>query len=336
MVRCRILYALALVGAVLFYIFYTGYFSWYVLVLTLVFPLFSLAVSLPGVLGCSVGLAVPDPRVRRGERAKCMVRFSCRRGLPVARAVVTLEAENLLTGEKKRFKNKFSGGAESAVQREVECPHCGCVTFRVKSFRVCDLLGLFTFFRPKGAGVEVLVLPTALPDEPAPDLAGRQGAGVSLVPRPGGGPGEDYDLRPYRAGDAMRSVHWKLSSKLDELVVRETLEARRPLLLLTFDRWGPVAALDGVFSRLEAVSRWLLERELPHYVQWLEPEKSQPRQCYIENEEGLWACLRAACAAPVPRSGPSMLDLPAQVAGAEGEVRRMHLSPEEDGEGAEE
>ena len=48
-----------------------------------------------------------------------------------------------------------------------------------------------------------------------PGGAGEQGGEptVGLPPAARRGPGEDYDLREYRPGDPLRSVHWKLSSK---------------------------------------------------------------------------------------------------------------------------
>lgn len=335
MIRCRLLYLLALAGAVLYYIFDTSYFSWYTLVLVAVFPLFSLAVSLPGMLCCSIEPVAVQARVRRGGRCGCQLRFSSRYGLPVARAAVKLEAENLLTGEKKRFRERFSGGARAGVRKELDCLHCGCIAFTVRSFWVCDLLGLFSIPRRAGQRTEVLVLPAVGEEEPPVELVGRQGEGAASRPRPGGGPGEDYDLRPYRPGDPLRSVHWKLTAKLDEPVVRETLEVRAPVLLLTFDRSGPIAGLDTVLARLEGVSRWLLAHELPHYVQWLEPGESDPRQRRVGDEGDLYGCLRIICAARLPDSGPSMLDVPLRVEGEEGPIRRLHLAHEEQREGAE-
>lgn len=32
-----------------------------------------------------------------------------------------------------------------------------------------------------------------------------------------------YDLRPYRVGDPLKQIHWKLTAKVDELTVREPL-----------------------------------------------------------------------------------------------------------------
>lgn len=335
MLRCRLLYLLALAGAVLYYIFDTSYFSWYTLVLVVIFPLFSLAVSLPGMLCCSVEPAAVQAMVRRGRRCGCQLRFSGGHGLPVARASVKLEAENLLTGERVRFRERFSGGAVKLSRKELDSPHCGCVAFTVRSFWVCDLLGLFSIPRRAGQRTEVLVLPAGGEEEPPVELVGRQGAGPAIRPRPGGGPGEDYDLRAYRPGDPLRSVHWKLTAKLDEPVVRETLEVRAPVLLLTFDRSGPIASLDAVLARLEGMSRWLLAHELPHYVQWLEPGETAPRQRRIGDLGDLLGCLRVICAARLPEAGPSMLDAPLRVEGEEGPVRRLHLAPPEWGEGAE-
>lgn len=329
MLRCRALYALALLGAGLFYVFYTAWFSFYVLILVLIFPLFSLAVSLPGMLGWSASLSAEHSRVRRGERAECTLKVASRWRMPVSRAAVRLEMANLLTGERRAVRERFSGGSAGRQAREgMDCPHCGCVRFSVGSVRVYDLLGLFSLRRPLPAAVEVLVLPDLLPPEPVGELTGGRREGAVMRPRPGGGPGEDYDLRPYRPGDPLRSVHWKLSSKLDDLVVRETLEPHRAVLLLTFDRVGPMEELDTVLARLEAVSRGLLDRGRPHYVQWLEPGSSLPRQCRVEDEAGLYGCLGAVCSVPAPSTGPSMLDIPLRVEGEEGGVRRLHLTPE--------
>ena len=49
MVLNRVLYAVALVGALVFHTYYTGWFSWYLLVLAVCLPVFSLICSLPAM-----------------------------------------------------------------------------------------------------------------------------------------------------------------------------------------------------------------------------------------------------------------------------------------------
>ena len=49
------------------------------------------------------------------------------------------------------------------------------------------------------------------------------------------------------------------------------------------------------------------------------------------------ACLEAACATRAPAAGPSLLDAPLRLAGADGPIRHLHLrprGPEAEGEGA--
>ena len=55
----RTVYGLALGGAVLFYCFYFGQLAWYVLMLAVCLPLFSLVVSLPAMLTAGIVLHAP-------------------------------------------------------------------------------------------------------------------------------------------------------------------------------------------------------------------------------------------------------------------------------------
>lgn len=302
MARCRVGYLLALGAAVLFFICFNGYFSFYVLVLALVFPLFSLLVSLPGMLGCAVELAVSARAVRRNETAAAQLTVVSRSRLPVGRLTVDLKWDNAMNGQSGGTRVKLSGASLGAVRREnLPTEHCGMVRCRAARVRVCDLLGLFAFRRPLPPAAELAVLPLDLPPEPVPLLLGGEKKQV-MRPRPGGGPGEDYDLRPYRAGDPLRSVHWKLSTKVDSLVVRETLEPQKAVIVLSFDHFGTAEDLDLIQDRLDAVSRALIERERPHSVRWLE-ESGHIRERKVSSLTELRACQWEIFSTPAPADG---------------------------------
>ena len=327
MLRRRIAYALALGGAVLFQIFFTGYLASFVLALALLLPLLSLALSLPAITGCTITLAPTLPAVEREGVCRWAVQVRGGFGLPLARLTYRLAEENGLTGRRAALRRGLSGASAGVQQTEpVDTSHCGLVTCTLSQPRVCDLLGLFSL--PKGEAItaQVLVLPRPAPPEELPRLpqGGRESAG--LRPRPGGGPGEDYELRPYRPGDPMRSVHWKLSSKWDELVIRETLEERNIALVLTYDHFGRPEVLDAVFDRLYALSQRLLERDRPHYICWADPAGGSVHSALVDSPAALAACLRASFSTPAPLEGRSVLDGPIRIPGAEGPVRRLHLS----------
>ncbi|MFR5863988.1 MAG: DUF58 domain-containing protein [Acutalibacteraceae bacterium] len=95
---------------------------------------------------------------------------------------------------------------------------------------------------------------------PFPRLPDGETAGKRLRPKPGGGFAEEHDIREYRAGDPLNAVHWKLSAKLDELLIREPLIADRGELRLLMDLFGSREALETAFGKLAYIGGELLRR----------------------------------------------------------------------------
>ncbi|MDO5064910.1 MAG: DUF58 domain-containing protein [Actinomyces bowdenii] len=128
---------------------------------------------------------------------------------------------------------------------------------------VIEPLGLARARLPLGAGLTVLVLPQPLP---LPETLAAPQASL----RPGGRAGEQGEervgsLRDYRPGDALASIHWKQSARLDRLVVTEPEhEARpRPRLALVVDLGayqGPEQAETAVALAAGVIEAWEQER----------------------------------------------------------------------------
>ena len=107
----------------------------------------------------------------------------------------------------------------------------------------------------------------------------------------------------------MSSIHWKLSAKRDEPIVRETLEpvVRRPLI--TLDRMGTPDQLDRRLDILSGVAGELLEAGRPFRLVTLDGESDELTGWEIENREDWQSCLRTLLSTPAPRAGRSLLDL---------------------------
>ena len=321
----RILYAVLVGMAVLFQIFFRFYLSTFVLVLILVLPILSLLLALPGWMG-SMASAVPEASlVTVGGSARFRIILYHSSFLPLIRPRVRLGWTNQLTGESG--ESKLTLTARKPAELMVPAAHCGRLVCRVEGARCCDLLGLFPLPLPGKPQAALLSLPlpteALLPEE----LDSPRTGGVVLKPRPGGGPGEDYDLRDYRPGDPLRSVHWKLSSKKDELVVRETLEPQQAAIVVTYDHFGPPEDLDRTFAQLWALSRWLLQQDRPHHIQWASPLTGVAEDRAVDSPNALLACLDGAFSTPAPLEGRSILDGALRLPGG-GKVRHLHVTPE--------
>ena len=321
----RILYAVLVGMAVLFQIFFRFYLSTFVLVLILVLPILSLLLALPGWMG-SMASAVPEASlVTVGGSARFRIILYHSSFLPLIRPRVRLGWTNQLTGESG--ESKLTLTARKPAELTVPAAHCGRLICRVEGAVCCDLLGLFPLPVRKGPERAVLILPVHLELEGKEELAAGENAGTVLRPRPGGGPGEDYDLREYRVGDPLRSVHWKLSSKKDELVVRETLEPQQAAIVVTYDHFGPPEDLDRTFAQLWALSRWLLQQDRPHHIQWASPLTGVAEDRAVDSPNALLACLGGAFSTPAPLEGRSILDGALRLPGG-GKVRHLHVTPE--------
>ena len=321
----RILYAVLVGAAVLFQIFFRFYLSTFVLVLILVLPILSLLLALPGWMGSMASVVPQAPLITVGGSARFGVLLYHSSFLPLIRPRIRLRWTNQLTGESG--ESKITVTARKPAELTVAATHCGRLVCRVEKAVCCDLLGLFPLPVRKGPERAVLILPAQLELEGKDELAAGENAGTVLRPRPGGGPGEDYDLREYRVGDPLRSVHWKLSSKKDELVVRETLEPQQAAIVVTYDHFGPSEELDRAFAQLWALSRWLLQQDRPHHIQWASPVTGVAEDRAVDNPNALLACLELVFSTPAPLEGRSILDGALRLPGG-GKVRHLHVTPD--------
>jgi uncharacterized protein (DUF58 family) len=102
----------------------------------------------------------------------------------------------------------------------------------------------------------------AAPETQAPPLP--QGDGDPLHTRVHASGDELHQLRPYRAGDAPRSIAWKHSARRDTLLVREY---EKPVGVDILLDWRQLAPLPGE-ARIARLARWvdLAEREGRRYT----------------------------------------------------------------------
>jgi uncharacterized protein (DUF58 family) len=317
----RIFYGLTLCAALLFQIFYDRYLARFVLAGVLVLPLLSLLLALPVALGCKLRLTGEGAYRCRGDAGQWELRVEGPAVFPMARLKLRLRFRNDLTGQTE--KRRFALDRRAGEGQRFPAPggHCGRVTCRVTRARMMDCLGLFALPVRRPSPSAVLVLPVEDPLEELPDLepAGAPGEAEMRQKTPGG----DYELREYRAGDPLRAVHWKLSSKGEELVVREWLGERRPRIVLVVDRFGTPEQLDRVLDRFWTLSTYLLERDCPHRVQW--EADGQLRTAAVSDQASLLDCLGEMLSCPAPRRGTTMAGRPETEPG----VRYFYLSAEE-------
>ena len=128
-------------------------------------------------------------------------------------------------------------GKEQTYRLPIENKLCGQVRFRCTHVWITDLLGLFRVPVKAGQIFYTVIYPPKIKVqiERIAGIAGSSQTDGLLQNRKGNDPSEMFELRDYVAGDDIRSIHWKLTSKTDELILRQASDPSRHTLLLLPD-----------------------------------------------------------------------------------------------------
>ncbi len=251
MAERRLIYLAAAFGCLVFYWAYREWLSWIFLMVTLGLPLLSLILSLPAMLLCRVELRCP----KAATVGESVAVFCTTSGFFPAPAIKgRVRVKRMLTGKTWKLR----------LGMELPTDHCGGLEILSAGLWVCDYLGLFCL-PVIGRDKKILVVrPKAIPLEDPPDMS--RYLVNAWKPKPGGGYSENHELRLYRPGDNLHQVHWKLSAKTGKMILREPMEAIRGLSKVTLILRGAPDELDRKLGNLRWLSRYLLQKEVPHQI----------------------------------------------------------------------
>ena len=263
----RIYYLVFLLAMIAFFVFYDGWFSWFALWISLLLPLFSLLLSLPFLKGGSIRLE-GERFVYLGEKPKMNIVLTGRNRVMLSECKGELVCTDLVSLRAAVREIKLQAGTPLPV--ETGDLHAGCYQFRIQNCRIYDFLGLFSLKLQAPDALPVTVYPNPVIPDPVPDFSPVRA--VRYVPKPGGGFSEVTDIRNYRPGDPMRSVHWKLSAKTDSILVKEPQERVLKNISVAVFASSDRAFLDRIFGEALWVSAELLKTGYRFFLCYLAGE----------------------------------------------------------------
>lgn len=195
--------------------------------------LFSLATVLAAKRSLSAACRVSPARVSRGESARLTVAVSGNAPLPIS----ALEVTAALGGGSETRLLPLSQ-VKAGLSFSVPARHIGEMMIGISGVWFTDLLGLFRCrVRCETPLLPLLTLPRSFEVEPLRFLQSDEGR--SLQNRITEDLSSPEDIRAYRAGDPLKRVHWKLTARRRELIVRKFETPAPPDTLILLDCTSP-------------------------------------------------------------------------------------------------
>ena len=299
MIRNFVIYVLIVLSALLLRIGAGGYATKLILQLIFAFPVIQFLYA--GFMCFQVRAYIEElPRqMIQGERNGFGIQIINKSFFPLAAGKLHVRWKNNFTGETSREKIDFSilPGRQLSLQCFRTDAHCGMVSFEITSVDVYDMVCMWKWKKRGKAKAQVLIRP---PYEPV-DMRRQFHFALwesedddAAFARKGENTEEIVDIRAYQQGDKIQRVHWNLSAKMDDIMIKEfgdSMDVRTHLLI---DLYVPHAKdkgyyMDEMLEVFIAISIRIIQSGEQHTVYWFDGENMQSRG--IKCQEQLWDCM---------------------------------------------
>lgn len=180
--------------------------------------------------------ALSGAKVNRGEVVGMEIAVSHRSPLPIAPVALRMRATSNTPAGTIHLTQL--GRRRQRVVHKFAADHVGAMFPGVDSYVVSDVFGFFKReHKPDLHGQELLVLPVPFEVEPLTFAAGDMG--VETMKRAMEDPSSPSDIRAWQQGDPLKRIHWKMSARKRELMVRQFEEPALPDALVLLDTAPP-------------------------------------------------------------------------------------------------
>ncbi|MBD5555273.1 MAG: DUF58 domain-containing protein [Roseburia sp.] len=271
------------------------------------------------LLTVRVKVTLPISMVEWKNEAELRVRLENRWLFYANKVRVCFYGINELTGKKYAFHGEWSAEAARSkiCYRQVRGAHCGSILYTVKSLRVYDMTGFFWLGKKCRQHARLLVMPPIYETTVTVTEQSRHFLGeteVYDVKMPGPDASEIFAVRPFRDGDRLQNIHWKLSAKTEELMVREnSLPLGCPVVIL-LDLEGrnirySQKQMDDFLTVISSLSCGLVEQKCAHHIAWYSSRRKDIVRMRVDKEEDVYGVLTVLLAEQMPAAGVSMPDV---------------------------
>ncbi len=247
------------VGIALFFaLTLDGRVGWFMVLVLLLAPVISLIITLCVVRFTNLNIEITDNTVNKGDNCYINLNIKNRCFFPSPPLWVEIEDSPSVycTGEEKLCIWTLPYG-EERINVELRAEICGKSYIGIRSVKMMDYLGLFSFkapFKQSARGGYISVIPdieeidennvlineitvaSVLADDSEDTAEGNRFTF-------GGFPG--YDNREYIPGDPLKRINWKLSAKRNKLLIRLEDEVVTSKIAIVLDNSFPNEFLQG-------------------------------------------------------------------------------------------
>jgi len=297
MIISFIIYIVLVVYGCVFSVLYNEYQVLIMVVTIASIPVISLVVNAITMLFLTAEVRCEKQTVYKTDEIEFEIVITNKGILPIssARVRITYGLYHSKKREKKWIPFSIRARSEQVIRIKLKCEHAGYLMVTCNRIQVYDFFKVFKVSKRSKASERVLVYPDVkmIPLEVDEQrLYGNEEEDGFEQDMPGDDPSQVFDFREYREGDKLQRVHWKLSSKKNELIVREF---SKPIIIHTGvlidfceNKKTTGEGISDILERASAVCYTLLQRKIRFYVMWFCSANGKFERYFVDSEENFY------------------------------------------------
>lgn len=283
----RITYALMILFFLLGTIFYHQSFLAVLLLLLIILPVISIALTRRAFARFDFLLSSPAATVSMPEKAVIILTAKNPSFFPFLNCELSFQFQNMYFPSS--LKNTVALPLESRRTQTLRFPFSvsqpGMLLFSLESMKLTDFLHFYTFHKNLDKNIQIPVLPHEIPTSfvPAPTHTASED---SEFYDPAGALSTDIrEVREYLPGDRMQDMHWKLSARMDDLLVKQFERSLDDSLLFLPELYGKEIA--DTLQTLYSVSMKLIRQKEVFRIALFHTDVMEFSQAVIHDPEEL-------------------------------------------------
>jgi uncharacterized protein (DUF58 family) len=270
MLKNRLLYLAVLAACLLFVYLYDGEIVYITLYSVLMLPVLSFATAFVSRWALEITQSIDRATVTKGEEAHYRLNVRNKFIFAFTNISFALFSGNIaVQADTRTMRLRLGPLAAADVPIALRCVYRGTYDVGIKYVEIYDFLGLFRFIQPVNANISLTVCPRVMDVQNlvlAQNFLSQARSNFAVIK-------EDdlMDVRKYEPTDSYKRIHWKLSAKKNDLVVKNFQSSALNATVILLDTRGTAGAKhdediireDKLLEVFVSVANFCIKQQMP-------------------------------------------------------------------------
>lgn len=271
MISAKILYTIIFIVSVIFFILYIKPYSLYLMLFLAAIPIFLAVIIILAKRMIKADIELSADTAVKNEKIDIILNIKNRLLIPFTNSIINVEYYNSLVGVKDiiTVSVPIHAVCSEKICISLSSDYCGILNMRIKSIRVYDPIKLFSCRILPKKECCITILPEICPVSSMNSfsLVNSDESEIFSNHKSGDDPSEIFALKDYVPGDRPNRIHWNLSLKHDDIIVRHYSQPVNSSIAVVFDFCGvpgtDAKALDTAADTVFSIAFFFIDNSIP-------------------------------------------------------------------------